>query len=200
MRDVSTLMARAYKQKIVIPGFNIPYLPMMPPVVLALRDTESFGLIEVARLEWEKFSSKSMKAIRDTYEECKDERFTRLHLDHTPVIDEDHERVDYLSIIKEALELGYESVMLDGSRLSLDENIAAVRSVVELAHPHNVPVEAELGAVIGHEDGPMPSYEELFESGQGFTDIDQVPIGAFQQHIFGLIRYLGFRATHDAGD
>ncbi len=35
------------------------------------------------------------------------------------------------------------------------------------------PVEAELGAVMGHEAGPMPPYEELFASGKGFTDVDE---------------------------
>jgi fructose/tagatose bisphosphate aldolase len=39
-----------------------------------------------------------------------------------------------------------------------------------LAHPAGRPVEAELGAVLGHEAGPMPPYEELFRSGKGFTD------------------------------
>ena len=33
--------------------------------------------------------------------------------------------------------------------------------------------EAELGAVMGHEAGPMPPYEELFASGKGFTDVDE---------------------------
>ena len=174
MRDVSLLMARAYQEQIVIPGFNIPYLPMMAPVVSALRDTESFGLIEVARLEWEKFSAGSLAAIRDTYEKCKDERFTRLHLDHVPVIDEDHKLLDYQAIIREAIDLGYESVMIDGSRLSLEENIAATKAVVELAHPENMPVEGELGAVVGHENGPMPSYERLFTSKQGFTDLEEL--------------------------
>lgn len=173
MNDTSALILRAYRNKIVVPAFNIPYLPMMEPVIAALRDTKTFGFIEVARLEWEKFSSKSMEAIKDIYDKCKDERFTRLHLDHIPVIDEDNKPVDYLIIIKEALELGYESVMVDGSRLSFEENIAATRSVVELAHSNSIPVEAELGAVVGHEDGPIPPYDELFESGQGFTDIQE---------------------------
>ena len=176
MSDTSNIMQRAYQNKIVIPAFNIPHLPMMEPVISALRDTESFGLIEVARLEWEKFSSKSMAAIHDTYEKCKDEKFTRLHLDHIPVIDEDHKLVDYMAIISEAINLGFQSVMVDGSRLPLNDNIEATRKVVELAHSHNIPVEAELGAVIGHEDGPMPSYEELFESGQGFTRIEEAKL------------------------
>ncbi|MHC4887779.1 MAG: class II fructose-bisphosphate aldolase, partial [Planctomycetota bacterium] len=82
-------------------------------------------------------------------------------------------RVDYLAILTQAVELGYESVMVDGSRLPLDENIAATRAVVVMAHAKDVAVEAELGAVLGHETGPMPPYEELFASGKGFTDVEE---------------------------
>ncbi len=173
MRTTGELMQAAWKAKTAIPGFNIPYLPMMEPVVRALRDTRCLGLIMVARLEWVKFESKSLRAIRDEYERVKDEGFTRLHLDHVPVIDEDNLRVDFERDLREAVELGYESVMVDGSRLSLDENIAATKAVVDMAHAKGVPVEAELGAVMGHEAGPMPPYEELFESGKGFTDPDE---------------------------
>jgi fructose-bisphosphate aldolase class II len=90
-----------------------------------------------------------------------------------PVIDEDNLRVDYLPIFKKAIQLGYESLMIDGSRLPLEENIQAVRPVVVVAHAFGLPVEAELGAVMGHESGPMPSYEELYASGKGFTDSDE---------------------------
>jgi len=164
------IMRKAAAVKTVVPAFNIPHLPMMAPIVQALRDLDTFGLIQVARLEWEKFQSRSLRAVRDEYERVKDERHTRLHLDHVPVIDEDGKRVDYALIIAEALALGYESVMVDGSRLSLDENIAATRKAVALAHAAGRPAEAELGAVMGHEAGPLPPYEELFRSGRGFTD------------------------------
>ncbi len=157
----------------VVPGFNIPYLPMMAPVVQALRDGDCLGLIMVARLEWLKFESRSLRAIRAEYELVKDEVHTRLHLDHVPVIDEDDLRVDYQAVIAEALDLGYESVMVDGSRLPLAENIACSAAVVRLAADYGVPVEAELGAVMGHESGPLPSYEELFASKKGFTDPDE---------------------------
>ena len=50
------IMKEAFRQGIAIPGFNIPYLPMMEPVVKALHDSGTFGLIMVARLEWVKFS------------------------------------------------------------------------------------------------------------------------------------------------
>lgn len=160
----------AYAAKTVVPAFNIPCLPMMEPVVRALRDTECAGFIAVARLEWIKFEARSLAAVREEYERVKDERFTRLHLDHVPVIDEDGVRVDVVPVMREAIDLGYGSVMIDGSRLPLVENIAATREVVALAHARGVVVEAELGAVFGHGEGPLPPYEELFAAGRGFTD------------------------------
>jgi fructose/tagatose bisphosphate aldolase len=42
-----------------------------------------------------------------------------------------------------------------------------------MARSRKVPVEAELGAVLGHEEGPLPPYEELFRSGMGFTDPEE---------------------------
>ena len=164
------LVHRALKTGAVIPGFNIPYLPMMEPVVRALRDTNSFGLVMVARLEWVKFESGSLEAIRDEYERVKDLNHTRLHLDHVPVIDEDGLRVDSEQIVQRAVRAGYGSVMVDGSRLPLEGNIDCTKAVVEIAHAAGIPVEAELGAIMGHEAGPLPPYDELFESGRGFTD------------------------------
>lgn len=170
LSPTAEIIQRALRKSTVVPGFNIPYLPMIEPVVRALRDTDSFGLIMVARLEWEKFESGSPEAVAEEYRKHCDPRRTRLHLDHVPVIDEDDRRVNYADIIRRALAAGYESVMIDGSRLSLDENIAATAEIVELAHAAGVPVEAELGAVMGHESGPLPPYETLFASGKGFTD------------------------------
>jgi ketose-bisphosphate aldolase len=172
-KSMNGIMKNARANGIVIPGFNIPYLPMMEPVVKALHDTNAFGLIMVARLEWVKFQSKSMKAIRDEYEKQKDDKCTRLHLDHVPVIDEDNLLTDFYGIVSEALDLGYDSVMIDGSRLTLAENIEKTRKIVELAHSAGVPVEAELGAVMGHEAGPLPPYEELFATGKGFTSPEE---------------------------
>lgn len=171
--SMQILMARAADTGTAIPGFNIPYLPMMEPVVRALRDTRCFGLVMVARLEWVKFSAGGLLPVFETYQQVKDERFTRLHLDHVPVIDEDQLVVDYEAVLGEAVALGYDSIMVDGSRLSLDENIAVTRRIVEMAHASGVAVEAELGAVLGHETGPLPPYEELFVSGKGFTDPEE---------------------------
>jgi fructose-bisphosphate aldolase, class II len=173
MSDTGKIVARARELKLAIPAFNIPYLPMLEPVSRAIVDSGTFALIQVARLEWEKFESVSLEAVRDEYEKRKDEKFMRLHLDHVPAVDEDGKTVDFLPIIRRALAAGFQSVMIDGSRMSFRDNAAATKSVIELARAAGVPVEAELGAVLGHEAGPLPPYEELFASGKGFTDPEE---------------------------
>ncbi len=172
--DPKTAMQSARLHKTIIPAFNIPYLPMVKPVVQATVDEDGVAMVQVARLEWEKFASQSPEAVAEEYEKYKDPAHTLLHLDHVPVIDEDNRQVDYLSILRRALNCGYQSVMVDGSRLPLQENIRCTRQAAELAHSHGACVEAELGAVSGHEgDGIGLSYEELFASKKGFTDVDE---------------------------
>ncbi|PEL42673.1 fructose-bisphosphate aldolase [Bacillus toyonensis] len=55
--------------------------------------------------------------------------------------------------IKETLEIGFSSVMFDGSHYPLEENIQRTKEVVELAKQYGVTVEAEIGRVGGSEDG-----------------------------------------------
>jgi ketose-bisphosphate aldolase len=173
MQNTSEIINNASKAGVAIPAFNVPYLPMVEPVIRAVVDQDSFALIETARLEWSKFESQGPAAVLEEFMKWNEPDYVRLHLDHVPVIDEDNLQVDYLSIIREAIELGYPSVMVDGSRLNLEGNIEATRQVVKTAHKAGIPCEAELGAVLGHEAGPLPPYEELFESGLGFTDVGE---------------------------
>ena len=65
-----------------------------------------------------------------------------LHMDHGKSIE----------VARSAVETGYTSVMIDTSRLPLDENIAATREIVEYAHDRDVQVEAEIGQLAGIED------------------------------------------------
>jgi len=146
---------------------------MLKAVVKAIVDENSVAMIQVARVEWEKFKAGSLENVAEEYSKYCNPEFTMLHLDHVPVIDEDLLSVDYVSIIKRAIAAGYQSVMIDGSRLQLDENIDVTSEAVGLAHDAGIPCEAELGAVMGHESGPMPPYEEIFSSKKGFTSIDE---------------------------
>ncbi len=173
MKNSAEIMNNAMKAGLTIPAFNVPYLPMIEPVIRAVVDQDCFSLIAVARLEWIKFEAQGPAAVMKEFLRWDQPEHVRIHLDHVPVIDEDNLEVDYLSIIREAIQLGYQSVMVDGSRLDLQGNIEASRRVAEMAHEAGVPCEAELGAVMGHEAGPPPPYEELFESGMGFTDVKE---------------------------
>ncbi len=163
-------MNAAASAGILVPAFNVPYLPMVEAVCRALIRHKTFGIVEVARLELVKFEARSLADVAKLYRQYADPRYMTLHLDHTPVIDEDGLTVDWRALIGEAIELGYDSVMIDGSRLPLDENIAVAAEVVRMAHAKGAAVEAELGAVLGHESGPLPPYDELFASKRGFTD------------------------------
>jgi fructose-bisphosphate aldolase class II len=65
-----------------------------------------------------------------------------LHLDHG----------DSLDLCASCIETGFSSVMIDGSHLPFEKNVAVTRAVVELAHPQDVTVEGELGILAGVED------------------------------------------------
>ena len=65
-----------------------------------------------------------------------------LHLDHG----------DSFETCKSCIDMGFSSVMIDGSHLPYDENVALTKKVVEYAHPRGVVVEAEIGKLAGIED------------------------------------------------
>lgn len=81
-----------------------------------------------------------------------------LHLDHA----------NNLEDIRRGVDLGFTSVMIDGSSLSFSENVRLTRAAVAIAHPHGVSVEAELGHVGGsdlegsrHADSVLTEPEEV---------------------------------------
>lgn len=163
----------AWEHQTIVPAFNIPYLPMAKPVIEAIVAEKTIAMVQVARLEWEKFESKSLEAVAEEYFKYYNPQYTLLHLDHVPVIDEDHARVDYMPILERAQKAGYQSVMVDGSRLPLEENIAVTKQVAAFAHTYGLACEAELGSVMGHEGSGVVDYEEVFRTKQGFTDLDE---------------------------
>jgi len=73
-----------------------------------------------------------------------------VHLDHGPDFE----------TCKSVIDGGFTSVMIDGSHLPFEENIAITRKVVEYAHDRDVTVEAELGRLAGVEDDIKVSEED----------------------------------------
>ena len=168
--NAKDVVLRAKELGKCIPAFNVPHIPMVRPIAEAIRDENSVAMIQVARVEWEKMSAGSLERIAQEYDKHRNQN-TLLHLDHIPVIDEDYQRVDYRTYIERALKAGFQSVMIDGSRLPLEENIAITAEVAAMAHAAGVPCEAELGAVMGHESTVLPPYEEIFAKKMGFTKV-----------------------------
>ena len=82
-----------------------------------------------------------------------------LHLDHGPDFE----------TCKACIDGGFTSVMIDGSHLDYEDNVALTKKVVDYAHAHGVVVEGELGQLAGIEDDVNVSEEDA-----NFTDPDQV--------------------------
>lgn len=82
-----------------------------------------------------------------------------LHLDHGPDFE----------TCKSCIDGGFTSVMIDGSHLPYEENVALTKKVVEYAHAHGVVVEGELGQLAGIEDDVNVSDDKAC-----FTDPNQV--------------------------
>ncbi len=82
-----------------------------------------------------------------------------VHLDHG----------DSFELCKSCIDGGFTSVMIDGSHLPFEDNIALTRKVVEYAHDHGVVVEGELGRLEGIEDDVNVSAKDA-----SYTDPDQV--------------------------
>ena len=79
-----------------------------------------------------------------------------LHLDHG----------NSFELVRDCLEAGFDSVMIDGSELPFNENVELTRKVVELAYKYNVPVEAELGyiAKLGQEHDSVDKFTKSEEA------------------------------------
>lgn len=82
-----------------------------------------------------------------------------LHLDHG----------NSFELCKSCIDGGFTSVMIDGSHLPYEENVALAKKVADYAHQFNVTVEAELGQLAGIEDDVNVSAEDA-----NFTDPEQV--------------------------
>lgn len=99
-----------------------------------------------------------------------------LHLDHG-------QDADY---IRRAIELGFTSVMIDASMESFEENVRRTKEIVEMAHPHNVTVEAEIGHV-----GQGANYSDYNNSDSVYTTVEEAVEFAAQTGVDSLAVSIG---------
>ena len=139
---LNELLKRAEEQKIAIGAFSVGNMEMVLGAVKAAEKTNTPIIIQIAEVRLKTSPLEIIgpmmvaAAKNSSVDIC-------VHLDHG---------LNYETVEK-ALEIGFSSVMLDGSLLSFEDNISLTKKVVEKARQYGASVEAELGVVGGNEGG-----------------------------------------------
>ncbi len=135
------MFARAYKEGYAIGAFNVNNMEIIQGIMNAAAEEQAPLILQVSAGA-RKYAGQTyiVKLIEAALAES--DLPVVLHLDHG---------ADF-EICKDCIDGGFTSVMIDGSHLPYEENVALTRRVVEYAHDKGVWVEAELGQLAGVED------------------------------------------------
>ncbi len=135
------MFARAYKEGYAVGAFNVNNMEIIQGIIQAATEEQAPLILQVSAGA-RKYAGQAY--IRKLIEAAlvESDLPIALHLDHGQDFD----------ICKACIDGGFTSVMIDGSHLGYEENIAVTKRVVEYAHDRGVVVEAELGRLAGVED------------------------------------------------
>ena len=153
------LLEKAMEQKFAVGAYNVNNMEIIQGIVAAAKELNAPLILQVSKGAREYAGIKYIKKLVEAAEEDSGLPIA-LHLDHGPTVE----------LCKQCVDDGFTSIMFDGSHEPFAENVRMTKEVVDYAHKHDVPVEAELGQLIG----------EQFDSGEGgktgdgiYTDPDQ---------------------------
>jgi fructose-bisphosphate aldolase class II len=151
------LFQKAYADQYAVGAFNVNNMEIIQGIVEAAKDEQAPLILQVSAGA-RKYASHIylMKLIEAAVEDSG--LPIVLHLDHG----------EDFAICKSCIDGGFTSVMIDGSKLSFEENVALTKQVVDYAHERGVVVEAELGRLAGVEDAVKVSARDAT-----YTDPDQ---------------------------
>ena len=135
LMNMKDLLAVANEHKFAVPAFNISDYSMMNGIFEASEEKQAPVIIAIHPDELKNTGTEIVKAIiekahKATVPVC-------IHLDHGATFEQ----------VMLAIQSGFTSVMIDGSSLSFEDNIAVCKKVAEAAHAVNVSVEGELGTI-----------------------------------------------------
>ena len=150
-KDLGLVNSREIFRKAVdggyaIPAYNFNNLEQLQAIITACAETSSPVILQISKGA-RSYANETMLrymatgAVQMAREMGSDIPIV-LHLDHG----------DTFELCKSCIDSGFSSIMIDGSHLPYDENVALTRQVVEYAHAHDVTVEGELGVLAGIED------------------------------------------------
>ena len=134
------MLLKAQKEGYALGAFNVENMEMVQAVIEAAEEMRSPVMIQTTSGTL-KYATPAMYASMVRAMAEKASVPVCMHLDHG----------DSVETAKKCMEAGYTSLMIDGSKLDFEANIAITREVVEMAG--DLPIEAELGTVGGKEDG-----------------------------------------------
>ncbi len=143
MPKVSTkpLFEKAYGKGYAVGAFNVNNMEIIQGIVEAAEEENAPLILQISKGARQYARHEYLMKLIDAALEISDLPIA-IHLDHG----------DSFELCKSCIDGGFTSVMIDGSHLPFDENIALVKKVVDYAHPRGVPVEAELGRLAGIEE------------------------------------------------
>ncbi len=152
------MFKKAYDEGYAIGAFNVNNMEIVQAITEAAKEENSPIILQVSSGA-RKYAKHGylLKLVEAAIEDT--DLPIVLHLDHG----------DTFELCKSCIDGGFTSVMIDGSHLSFEENIALTKQVVDYAHERGVSVEGELGRLAGIEDAVNVADEHA-----QFTDPDQV--------------------------
>ncbi len=133
--NMKDLLSVAVKYNFAVPAFNVSDYYMMKELVELAEDQKAPLILEIHPDELRHTGPEFVTAIREKVSKIKIP--VCIHLDHG---------ADFTQVMT-AIRAGFTSVMIDGSSLPFEENIAICKKVAEAAHAVNVSVEGELGTI-----------------------------------------------------
>jgi hypothetical protein len=141
------MFAKAIKGGYAIPAFNFNNMEQLQAIIKAASTTKSPVILQVSKGARNYANQTLLRYMaQGAVEYAKELGWEKpqivLHLDHG----------DSFEVCKSCVDFGFSSVMIDGSSLPYDENVALTKKVVEYAHQFDVTVEGELGVLAGVED------------------------------------------------
>lgn len=139
MRD---LLSDAQKGNYAVGSFSVANMEMVLGVIKAAEELNAPIILQIAEIRLKQSPLEIIGPLMVAA--AKNAKVpVAVHFDHGKTIEK----------ITQALEIGFTSVMFDGSHLPLDENIEFTKKIIEIARKYGASVEAEIGCVGGSEDG-----------------------------------------------
>ena len=189
------MFAKAVKGGYAIPAYNFNNMEQMQAIIMACVETKSPVILQVSKGARDYANINLLRNMAKGATEYAHELGCDipivLHLDHG----------DSFETCKDCIDNGFSSVMIDGSSLPYEENVALTKKVVEYAHKFDVTVEGELGVLAGIEDEVQAEVSHYTQPSEVIdfvskTGVDSLAISIGTSH--GAFKFTAEQCTRNA--